>query len=340
MLIAATDNTFDIGASATTNRPRDIYAGRQLITAAGTAAAASHTFAGSLGTGLYSPGANRLGLASNAVARWEINAAGHLIAATHNSFDIGTSATANAPRDLFVARNATVSGTIDCQLVEGAAAATSAIMVTGRNVATLAANTRWTGSAYQRIDTARPSWQLIIGSQASNDRFWIGRAAAGTGNITTYTMTFEINTTGVLNPGRNLNLFAVRFDSFGQTLTEPGGAVIQTSWEHRALGGFTQTSRGADKAEQVTVSDQEALGRVRDPRMACITWASPSENRNVSPERMIGFKVEDVVQVVPEVTSHDDQGPAAINYGELVSVLWAALRAVDQRVTALETPRV
>jgi hypothetical protein len=49
-------------------------------------------------------------LKSNASARWVIQAAGHFLAFTDNTYDIGASG-ANRPRDFFLARNAAIGGT-------------------------------------------------------------------------------------------------------------------------------------------------------------------------------------------------------------------------------------
>ena len=57
------------------------------------------------------PGTNRLGFRTAGTSRWEISAAGHLIAATDATFDIGQSG-ATRPRDGFFSRNLFLGGTL------------------------------------------------------------------------------------------------------------------------------------------------------------------------------------------------------------------------------------
>jgi hypothetical protein len=48
---------------------------------------------------------------TSGVGRWQVNNSGHFLAVTDSAYDIGT-ATANRPRDLFVARNAVIDGNL------------------------------------------------------------------------------------------------------------------------------------------------------------------------------------------------------------------------------------
>ena len=102
-LLAATDASFDIGATLAT-RPRDAFLSGHVLTGAGAAATPAHTFDADPDTGLWNPGANRLGLATAGVARWEVDASGNLLASTDNSFDIGANA-ATRPKDCWLAGN-------------------------------------------------------------------------------------------------------------------------------------------------------------------------------------------------------------------------------------------
>ena len=61
-----------------------------------------------VGTGASQP----IDFVTGGVARWQISAAGHLLASSHNSYDIGATSNVNSPRDLYVARNTVLSGPI------------------------------------------------------------------------------------------------------------------------------------------------------------------------------------------------------------------------------------
>lgn len=58
----------------------------------GTAALPGHSFYLDTDTGLYRPGANRLGFATAGTARWEIDASGHWVPAADNTYDVGSAA--------------------------------------------------------------------------------------------------------------------------------------------------------------------------------------------------------------------------------------------------------
>jgi len=66
-LFAFADNTVDIGANATSNRPRNVYAGTSFIAPLGAVGTPSHTFAGDSDTGLWSPAANTWALSAGGV---------------------------------------------------------------------------------------------------------------------------------------------------------------------------------------------------------------------------------------------------------------------------------
>lgn len=65
-----------------------------------SAAAPAHGFHLDPDTGIWRPGANRLGFATDGTARWEIDATGHWVPAADNTHDVG--ATAAAIRDLYI----------------------------------------------------------------------------------------------------------------------------------------------------------------------------------------------------------------------------------------------
>lgn len=88
-LLFTPDNTVDVGASGAT-RMRDLFVGRNAV------------FGGTVTTATVGPQSGALNLRSAASIRWQIDANGHLMAASDNSFDIGAAA-ATRPRNVFLA---------------------------------------------------------------------------------------------------------------------------------------------------------------------------------------------------------------------------------------------
>jgi hypothetical protein len=109
-LTAFVDNVYDIGASGA-NRPRTAYLGTSVLVGPSLTIDSYNIGggAGNLRVGTYS--ATTLTLFSNNVDRWTLTTAGHFVAVTDNSFDIGASG-ATRPRDVFLGRNLAVGGTV------------------------------------------------------------------------------------------------------------------------------------------------------------------------------------------------------------------------------------
>jgi hypothetical protein len=145
--------------------------------------------------------------------------------------------------------------------------------------------------------------------------------------------------------------------SWGGNIGRPADQVylwntIYSYWDvdcghHMHAQQFVQTSRGANKLDQITLTDADAMARVRDPRVGIITWrrAEPPtttpEGREVTTfttndPRDVGFRAEDMNEVVPEVVTSDEDGPLAIAYGNLTALLWGAVRDLDARLAAAE----
>src|SRR6266576_1264635 len=77
------DNTYDIGATSATLRPRTVYAATSVVTPLVNAS-------------------TTLSLSTVSTTRFQVNSSGHLIAFADNSYDLGQSG-ANRPRNLFLA---------------------------------------------------------------------------------------------------------------------------------------------------------------------------------------------------------------------------------------------
>ena len=92
------DNTYDIGATSTTLRPRNIYAAGFFQTATG------------IYTPLFQSASGSLSFGTAFASQWQISTAGHFMTLTDNAYDIGASG-ANRPRDFYLGRNEIIGGT-------------------------------------------------------------------------------------------------------------------------------------------------------------------------------------------------------------------------------------
>jgi len=108
--IATADATYDIGLSGA-SRPRSVYVAMSVLVGPSLTIDSYNIGggAGNLRVGTYS--ATTLTLFSNNVDRWQVTTAGHFVAVTDNTLDIGASG-ATRPRDLFLGRNLSVAGTV------------------------------------------------------------------------------------------------------------------------------------------------------------------------------------------------------------------------------------
>lgn len=124
------DGTYDLGVSG--SRPRDLNMSRTInagghgifageVSASGTVYSATSLAIGDYNTTL-SPSAGDIVVATSATARWKFSASGHLQAVADNTYDIGASG-ATRPRDLFLARDLAIGGSV--ALPDGTAAAPS-----------------------------------------------------------------------------------------------------------------------------------------------------------------------------------------------------------------------
>lgn len=178
-LLFSTDNLRDIGASGAT-RPRDLFLGRNL-TVAGTSTltgtlsvGSSLTIdsyniggaAGNLRIGTYS--ATTLTLFSNNVDRWQLTTAGHFVAVTDNTFDIGASG-ATRPRDLFLGRTLVI-GSANERIrnpVNGAASLSiessdGYVFASSKSGAHLGGNAYYDGTSWNRFDVAAATSFLAV----------------------------------------------------------------------------------------------------------------------------------------------------------------------------------
>jgi hypothetical protein len=87
------------------------------------------------------------------------------------------------------------------------------------------------------------------------------------------------------------------------------------------------------KAKDNIAPLSDCLARVLDPRVEPVTFVL----KNDSQAQRVGFIAEDMAQVCPEVMGKNIEGePDSIHYGALVSVLWGAVRALNDRIDAME----
>jgi phage FluMu protein gp41 len=107
-----TDAVYDIGVGG--NRPRNVLASGSITGLNLNATNGTVTGNVQIGSSVLQVGTSTnhdVQLISNNTPRWDVAAAGHLLAFVDNTYDIGASG-ATRPRNLFLANNATVAGTV------------------------------------------------------------------------------------------------------------------------------------------------------------------------------------------------------------------------------------
>jgi hypothetical protein len=319
-----------------------------LAAPAGSAGAPSYNFSTTTNTGIYSPGAGRLAFSAGGTCRWEINTGGHFITCTDNTYDIGTTSPAARPRDIFAARNIAANGTISAQTTLSSAgnitAGTTLSVVSGATVGSLNSGGDITGNAlivrggyilFGSPEVARIHYR----SDMSGGVLYVPGAFRVDGNI--YPSAAITWAQGAPSLGRSNDTLTVT--------THMSVFWDLTVGNHIEARDFITTpSRAAAKANQLVLTDANALGRVRDARLRGITWDEPahptedamhrpfSEPELQNPQRHVGFTAEEMAQVVPEVVATDSNGPAGIAYGNLTAVLWGAVRELAAQVEDLQ----
>jgi hypothetical protein len=183
------DNTYDIGASATT-RPRYVYAGSGVIAPVVSSPVVQSNA--------------QLALGSNATTRWRIHTTGDLWAEVDNTYDIGASG-GSRPRDLFLGRTlyvgTAVAGTTpylraaqnNSQVISLESPALYAI-VSSKFGSGLVGNAYFDGTAWQRYDVAQPAGQLW----ASNAGSLLWQTAPAGANPATLTGKFSVDVNGTV----------------------------------------------------------------------------------------------------------------------------------------------
>ena len=105
-IYASAANNIDMATNGTRrlglNTSLTFYNSTTLLNTLGSAAAPSYSFSGDTNTGIYSPSADILEIATGGVGRWQVNSAGHFTPLSTNTYDIGTST--NIAKDVYASR--------------------------------------------------------------------------------------------------------------------------------------------------------------------------------------------------------------------------------------------
>lgn len=133
----------------------------------GSATAPAYSFLGDSNTGIYSPGADRLGITTAGVARWEWSASGHYITPTDNVYDIGASG-ATRPRSLYTGTAVFAGGTTSV----------------GHRAAQV--NVPSNGSAAATLSTLSAQYRWVLLSEATNHGAMAIAAVQGNGAVTIF----------------------------------------------------------------------------------------------------------------------------------------------------------
>lgn len=237
----------------------------------GSAAAPSYSFLSASGDGLYY-GASALGIASGGTARWNIpTATGHWLASSDNAYDIGASGASRA-RDFYLARNASIGGTLALTgaLTYGGVVLNTAVTGTGNMV--LSASPTFTGTAIAASLTLSGTLALA-GATVSGTPTWsssqaITLSTAAQPNVTSLGTLTSLTVSGGVVVGSSISsttanatpsaFVATTYAGFASTVS--GAAVMGFG----TTSDVTLKSRSGSDAFRVTANtvNVEALGNM------------------------------------------------------------------------------
>jgi hypothetical protein len=235
-----------------------------LVVPLASAATPSLTFTGDLNTGIYSPGADQLAVATNGVGRLFVDASGNV--GVNAASDLGAS-------KLFIAGNAT-AGLTNIVTLRTATANSYGLQIKGNNTndewliqnyynAALAFGTsnterlRITGGGLVGIGTSAPSAQLHVDNNSGtllNDLVLLkGGGGSGSGNL----LSVQANSGD--------QLFAVNALSYNVTMCSAGGSVgIGTSSPNKPLHIYSGSSDSEIRLQSNSGTEQNAYITLRN----------------------------------------------------------------------------
>jgi len=346
-LLAATDNTLDIGASGAT-RPRYVYAGTGVITPV-------------VATALVQSGSALQFYANNA-AKWRIHTTGDLWAETDNAFDIGASG-GSRPRDVYLGRDLTIGGTTYIGpsgttlaprirvmpnhshglLVE---APNMYAMLCSGAMGAMTCNAYHDGSVWNRYSVGQSAGYIWVTGGGMG--FQLAPAGA---NPITWTDMFNVSSNG---DARVKNCLFVDYNTIwlyndgnrkfyanGPGISYGCGAGGNHEFQYTA-GGYAPTyaasfNIGSARRFKTDIEPlADPLSLVTDDTLHAVSYTDIQQRK-----RSLGFVAEDWLERLPEVVARDQEGQvAALDYARIGAVVFEALKhyiaQTNARLDALE----
>ena len=138
---------------------------------------------------------------------------------------------------------------------------------------------------------------------------------------------------GVGGAGNDVQVFSENGTTFLWFGNAGGVLNVQTTgggaWRPINASAFNITSSKQFKENLVPLDQATMLAQVMDPQVQPISYTLID-----SGDKSIGFIAEDMINVVPEsVTLNEEGAPQGINYSALVPILWGAVRELNDRLT-------
>jgi len=284
------DGTYDIGNTATTNRPRDLFLSRNASVAGsltlttnsviqGTAIAQNFRVEATQSDLQLNSQTQAISLMTASTVRWQVVAAGHLVAGADNTYDIGASG-ATRPRDLFLGRNLAVAGT---QLIGGGSSQTGiSLYISSNNL---------TGNSQAGI-YASPTFSSASTTAGAVVTAWLSTAASTFTMTTGYGLQVLVPTLGA---GSSIStLYGLNVANQGKSgITNAYGIYInaQSGAATTNVGLFnagTTVLNGSLTWQTDNASDIGAAGatRPRDGYFAGTLWVDGHILTNLSTSRI------------------------------------------------------
>ncbi len=271
-LTPATNNAYDLGTSGF--RWRNLFLsnnatiggsvtiGGSTSFADGSVSEPSITFTNDTDTGLYRAGANILAITTGGTERWRINASGHLLTGTDNSYDIGASG-ATRPRTGYFGTSVVIGDTVTIDATTITGSTTLTVNSTGANALTLDSTT--TGTV--NLGTGNSAKTVNVGTGTGGNIINL----AGTGATGADTINIGTGGTGAdtITIGSSASTTSLAFTSGTGSQTFTSNVATGTTTTSGFVFDATAISSGTGL---YLITDSVTTGRLLDIATSGNTW--------------------------------------------------------------------
>jgi hypothetical protein len=336
----------DISEAAAADKNKKITIGELFASIpAGTAAAPSIAFEGDPNTGIYSPGADQVGISTGGTARITVDGSGRLLVGTSTARGVAstTNSLTQVETSTYLAfsavnnTNDTGGSAIALGKSRGTAAGGTTIVQSGDDIGTIF----FAGANGTNLESQAASIKATVdGTPGASDmpgRLVFSTTADGAASPTER---MRITSSGSVQsanwaifPSFINNRTAVFTADSGYGGAGQGGLVIYNTSGGVVLGvGATSWASYSDERMKTDLQPiTQGLDKVSTLR--AVTGRYLTDEENVSRPFLIA---QDVEQVLPEAVEAGNPDALSLRYTEVIPLLVAALKESKERIEALE----